>query len=110
MRLAELEVAHEIGDVIDDDTLELLVDELGITDRDEHFARMATNSHRLREHGIRVVSGLDAGAMTAKPHGHLWRSVGELVRGGYRLRWVQPIDMFPHTPHIEAVARLDKGA
>jgi 23S rRNA (uracil1939-C5)-methyltransferase len=40
----------------------------------------------------------------------LARDVGELVRGGYRLRWVQPIDMFPHTPHIEAVARLDKTA
>ncbi len=38
----------------------------------------------------------------------LARDVGELVRVGYRLRWVQPIDMFPHTPHIEAVARLDK--
>jgi len=38
----------------------------------------------------------------------LARDVGELVRSGYRLRWVQPVDMFPHTPHIEAVARLDK--
>ncbi len=40
----------------------------------------------------------------------LARDVGELVRGGYRLRWVQPVDMFPHTPHIEAVARLDRVA
>jgi 23S rRNA (uracil1939-C5)-methyltransferase len=38
----------------------------------------------------------------------LARDAGELVRSGYRLQWVQPIDMFPHTPHIEAVARLDK--
>lgn len=56
---------------------------LGITDRDAHFEQMAHNSLRLREHGIRVVSGLDAGAMPAKPHGHLWRSVAELVRGGW---------------------------
>jgi 23S rRNA (uracil1939-C5)-methyltransferase len=40
----------------------------------------------------------------------LARDVSELVRGGYRLRWVQPVDMFPHTPHIEAVARLDRRA
>jgi 23S rRNA (uracil1939-C5)-methyltransferase len=40
----------------------------------------------------------------------LARDAGELVRAGYRLRWVQPVDMFPHTPHIEAVARLDRGA
>jgi 23S rRNA (uracil1939-C5)-methyltransferase len=40
----------------------------------------------------------------------LARDAGELVRSGYRLRWVQPVDMFPHTPHIEAVARLDKTA
>ncbi len=39
----------------------------------------------------------------------LARDVGDLVRGGYRLRWVQPVDMFPHTPHIEVVARLDKA-
>lgn len=60
-----------------------MLERLGITDRDEHFARMARNSARLREHGIRVVSGLDAGAMPAKPHGHLWRSVAELVKGGW---------------------------
>jgi 23S rRNA (uracil1939-C5)-methyltransferase len=36
----------------------------------------------------------------------LARDVGDLVRHGYRLEWVQPVDMFPQTPHIEAVARL----
>ncbi len=39
----------------------------------------------------------------------LARDLGELVRGGYRLEWIQPVDMFPHTPHIEAVARLERG-
>jgi 23S rRNA (uracil1939-C5)-methyltransferase len=36
----------------------------------------------------------------------LARDVSELVRQGYALEWVQPVDMFPQTPHIEAVARL----
>jgi 23S rRNA (uracil1939-C5)-methyltransferase len=36
----------------------------------------------------------------------LARDLGELVHGGYRVEWVQPVDMFPHTPHIEAIARL----
>jgi 23S rRNA (uracil1939-C5)-methyltransferase len=36
----------------------------------------------------------------------LARDVADLVRLGYRVEWVQPVDMFPQTPHIEAVARL----
>ncbi len=39
----------------------------------------------------------------------LARDVGELLRAGYRLDWVQPVDMFPQTPHIEAVARLTRA-
>lgn len=62
--------------------LELLAG-LGITDRDDYFTQLALNAGRLREHGIRVVSGLDAGAAPPKPHGDLWRAVGELVRGGW---------------------------
>ena len=40
----------------------------------------------------------------------LARDVAELVRAGYRLEWVQPVDMFPHTSHIEVIARLSRGA
>jgi 23S rRNA (uracil1939-C5)-methyltransferase len=36
----------------------------------------------------------------------LARDLGVLTAGGYRITAVQPIDMFPHTPHIEVVARL----
>jgi imidazolonepropionase-like amidohydrolase len=56
---------------------------VGVTDRDEHFAQLARDTGRLREHGIRVVSGLDAGAMPAKLHGNVWRGVVELVDGGW---------------------------
>jgi imidazolonepropionase-like amidohydrolase len=56
---------------------------VGVTDRDAHFAQLAREAGRLREHGIRVVSGLDAGAMPAKLHGDVWRAVVELVDGGW---------------------------
>jgi 23S rRNA (uracil1939-C5)-methyltransferase len=39
----------------------------------------------------------------------LARDVGDLARHGYRPEWVQPVDMFPQTPHIEAVARLTRA-
>ncbi len=40
----------------------------------------------------------------------LARDLGTLRAGGYGITAVQPIDMFPHTPHIEAVARLERPA
>jgi len=40
----------------------------------------------------------------------LARDLGVLRTGGYRVAAVQPLDMFPHTPHIEVVARLERRA
>jgi 23S rRNA (uracil1939-C5)-methyltransferase len=34
------------------------------------------------------------------------RDAGLLIQGGYRLDWVQPVDQFRWTPHIELAASL----
>ncbi len=36
------------------------------------------------------------------------RDLGEFMKKGYELRSVQPVDMFPHTAHIETVSVLQK--
>jgi 23S rRNA (uracil1939-C5)-methyltransferase len=39
----------------------------------------------------------------------LARDLAQLVRGGYRVRTVQPFDMFPQTGHIEALAMVERA-
>ena len=39
----------------------------------------------------------------------LARDLGDFAARAYRLGTVTPVDMFPHTAHIECVARLEKG-
>lgn len=36
------------------------------------------------------------------------RDMGDFLNAGYELRSVQPVDLFPHTAHIEAVSVLQK--
>jgi 23S rRNA (uracil1939-C5)-methyltransferase len=38
----------------------------------------------------------------------LARDLGMMVQGGWVVESVQPIDLFPHTAHIEAVAKLTR--
>jgi 23S rRNA (uracil1939-C5)-methyltransferase len=40
----------------------------------------------------------------------LARDLRLLVDGGFTLNEVQPLDMFPHTQHIECVSTLDRTA
>jgi 23S rRNA (uracil1939-C5)-methyltransferase len=38
--------------------------------------------------------------------GTLARDIAMFTEGGYRMAEVQPIDMFPHTYHIETIINL----
>jgi 23S rRNA (uracil1939-C5)-methyltransferase len=37
------------------------------------------------------------------------RDASALIEAGYVLEWVQPVDMFPQTPHIETVSRFTRA-
>ncbi len=41
--------------------------------------------------------------------GTLARDLGVLSQGGYRVEEIQPVDLFPHTPHIETAVKLTYG-
>jgi imidazolonepropionase-like amidohydrolase len=60
----------------------LVMDKLGL-DPDTMFAQRLTTVAALRERGVRLVTGVDAGAAPPKPHGSAWRAVHDLVGGGY---------------------------
>jgi len=62
--------------------IQALVGRLGFTPI-EVSQRRAGQLARVREAGIRVVSGLDAGVTPPKPHGGLWRAIVQLRDAGF---------------------------
>jgi 23S rRNA (uracil1939-C5)-methyltransferase len=57
---------------------------------------------RLIECGARRVVYVSCNPTTLAPN------AAQLVAADYRLRRVRPVDMFPHTPHVECVAVLER--
>jgi imidazolonepropionase-like amidohydrolase len=58
--------------------IRLLIDRFGL--HPDTLPRVrAAQMREAREHGVRVVSGVDAGVGPAKTHGQVWRSVVELL-------------------------------
>jgi imidazolonepropionase-like amidohydrolase len=47
------------------------------------FDERRHDAARLRAHGVRLVSGVDAGVGPIKAHGNMWRAITDLVVGGY---------------------------
>jgi 23S rRNA (uracil1939-C5)-methyltransferase len=39
---------------------------------------------------------------------NLARDLGRLLKGGFRVGEISCVDLFPHTPHVETVVRLDR--
>ena len=48
------------------------------------------------------------GASTSRNQSTLARDLFVLSKNGYRIKKVQPVDMFPGTGHVECVVMLDK--
>ena len=53
------------------------------TDMVTVFEQRYRDVARMRAHGVRVVPGVDAGAMPLKAHGNAWIAVTDLVRAAY---------------------------
>jgi len=41
--------------------------------------------------------------------GTFTRDLGDFIEAGFRVVEVQPLDQFPHTPHIEVMAWLERS-
>jgi imidazolonepropionase-like amidohydrolase len=64
-------------------TLAALMARMGVTSFDAFYNSGIAVLARLREHGVHVIAGVDSGMAPMKRHGNAWRTVGELVDGGY---------------------------
>ena len=77
--------------------------------RRQRFSKIVLDPPRTGAKGIeRDVATLDAGRIvyiSCNPT-TLARDLAALAKQGYSLRTVQPVDLFPHTFHVEAIATL----
>lgn len=55
----------------------------GVGSFDEFYGSRIAGLARFREHGLRLITGVDSGMGPTKRHGNVWRTVGEMVEGGY---------------------------
>ena len=60
-----------------------LMARLGVISFDQLYASQFAVLTRLRQHGVAVITGVDSGMGPPKRHGNAWRTVGELMEGGY---------------------------
>jgi imidazolonepropionase-like amidohydrolase len=60
-----------------------LMERFGVNSFDEFYSSRIVELDRLRKHGVRVITGVDSGMGPPKRHGNVWRTVGEMVEGGY---------------------------
>lgn len=56
-----------------------------------------------------AASAVDRVAYVSCNASTLARDVTTLAEAGLHLDWVRPLDLFPHTPHVEAVAALSRS-
>ncbi|MFC8503741.1 amidohydrolase family protein [Pedococcus sp. NPDC057267] len=63
--------------------LATLMEGLGARTFDELYAARLGHLAQLREHGVRVVAGVDSGMVPPKQHGNVWRVVLEMLEAGY---------------------------
>lgn len=75
--------------------------------RGERFAKIVLDPPRPGAPGIQTdLAGLGAERIlyvSCNP-ATLARDLSALSKNGYKLKWVQPVDLFPHTFHVEALA------
>ena len=61
-------------------------------------------------HGWRLRTAKEDGSFDDFGAGQtLARDLGVLVKGGYKVQKIQPVDMFPFTEHIESVVKLTRA-
>ena len=100
--------------------MEVLRDRLGLGQRDPHAPFARPEIHAVLVDPPRA--GLHPGVASRLVHlgaprivyvscnpSTLGRDLALLCESRYVVEWIQPVDMFPHTPHIECVAALKRA-